>query len=672
MSYEELDDAQTPPPGAEEAPPPPGAALLEVLKRLPWAALMSLPVLLLENGTSLAWVRELPPAASGWMQWVWSCPVLFWAGLPLWRQLLGAVTTGLAGATTLPTVAAALAWLYSTGALLAAPGAEQPLLFDSAVLLTLTALLVRLVLLRAAAEDPALDALAALQPETATLVEGHGEKILPAAEAPVGALVRVPPGARLPVDGVVTSGRSHLDETALLGPSDPRPVEKGARVLAGTANGRGALTIKVEQAGDATLLAQIHRMLQQASAGAVQPAPLRRQWLAWLAPAALLLSTLVFLLWWRMGPAPSLPQAVLQALNTLAAACPAALALAAPLALRAGLFAAQRQGVVFSSARALAALAAADTLCINKSGLLTEGSPTVVEVAPLEGTSENDLLTAAAAVESLHSGPLAEAILRAARLRHLPAQPASEYQDFPGGGVLALVAGREVFVGRPSFLEAQGVELPAAVVEKARRMQETGHTVLVVVINEQPVGFISLADKLREEAPAEVEDLRAEALRVALLTGDGDVSTRRLLEPVKLDAIHTGLTAADKLAWVRTGQTAGEQILCVGPASGGQPLLEQADAGVSLGRGPLAPHGVTALAGGLEGVLTARRQARTCAAAMRSNVLFATGCIIIGALVCAVLKTPLHGALPHSLPAAALMLAGLLGVGLNSLRLRRR
>lgn len=652
--------------------------------RVRWSALMTAPVVLLSMGMDLPGVREIPATASGWIQLVWATPVVFWVGWPLLVRFGTSLRRGRLNMFTLIGLGVLSAWLYSLLAL-AAPGwlphslhhagGGPALYFESAAVITVLVLVGQLLELRArAATGSAIRALMDLTPRTALLLREGEEHEVPLEAVHLGDLLRIKPGARVPVDGVVTEGSSAVDESMLTG--EPMPQEKaaGARVTGGTVNGTGMLVMKAERVGADTLLSQIIDLTAQAQASRAPVQRLADRISAWFVPAVVAVAVLTFVLWWKLGPEPALPLAVVNAVAVLIIACPCALGLATPVAVTVGLGRGAQLGVLIKNAEMLERLHAVDTVMLDKTGTLTEGCPTVTEVWPLPGLAARDLLACAAAVEALSEHPLALAIVSAAKERGIPLAAVADFQAIPGGGVLGMIGENEVFVGQAGFLKRNGVLIDHDSLGRAARYQEQGCTVVIVVLNEKPLGLIAIKDAVKKSTPEAIQALHALGLRLQMVTGDAEATARRVAQDLGIDAVTAEVSPKDKLLEVYKLKEGGHLVAFAGDGINDAPALAAADVGVAMGTGTevaMQSAGVTLARGDLRLLVQALALSRATMRVIRQNLWFAFVYNGLGIPLAAGLLYPLTGWLLSPMVASAAMSLSSVSVILNSLRLRR-
>jgi Cu+-exporting ATPase len=649
--------------------------------RVRWSAAMTVPVVLLSMGMDLPVIRDISHDASGWMQFVWATPVVFWVGWPLLARFARSLRTLHFNMFTLIGLGVLAAWTYSVVALVApqwlphqATHGGMTLYFESAAVITVLVLLGQLLELRARnATGSAIRALMNLTPKTALLVRDGNEVETPVGEIQIGDVLRIKPGAGIPVDGVVTEGGSSVDESMLTGESMPQAKEAGAAVTGGTVNGNGAFLMRAERVGANTLLSQIVEMTAKAQASRAPVQRLADRVSAWFVPAVVGVAALTFLLWWQFGPQPSFAFAVVNAVAVLIIACPCALGLATPMAVTVGLGRGAQLGVLIKNAETLERLQDIDIVMLDKTGTLTEGKPTVTEVFPLPGLSARDLLACAAAVEAMSEHPLATAIVNAAKERNIPLATVTDFQSITGGGVLGNVGENEVFIGQESFLKKNGVFVSAECHTRSMQMQAEGCTVVIVVLNEKPLGLIAVKDKVKETTPAAIEALHAFGLKLQMITGDALATAQRVAKDLGIDEVAAEVSPKEKLLHVYQARGKDRHVAFAGDGINDAPALAAADVGIAMGTGTevaIQSASVTLLKGDLRALHHAFALSRATMKVIRQNLWFAFLYNGLGIPLAAGLLYPLTGWLLNPMIASVAMSLSSVSVILNSLRLR--
>lgn len=657
------------------------AELRELWWRLRWGSLMTLPVVVLSMGMDLPVIRDIPADASAWMQLVWATPVVFWCGWPLLVRFARSFATLKTNMFTLIGLGVLSAWVYST-LVVVAPDllphsgghGHAPVYFESAAVITVLVILGQLLESRARrATGSAIESLMKLAPQTAHLVDGSVEKEIPLDAVKPGDVLRIKPGGKIPVDGLVLEGVSTIDESMLTG--EPMPVMKkpASHVTSGTVNGNGTLVMKAERVGADTLLNQIIALTAQAQRSR---APVQRQAdrvSGWFVPVVVLIAALTFLVWWEFGPQPSLGFAIVNAVAVLIIACPCALGLATPMAVTTGMGRGAQLGVLIKDAETLERLGSIDTIMLDKTGTLTEGKPSVVEVHPLPGLSARDLLACAAAVEAASEHPIASAIVAASKERNIQLATVKDFQAVPGGGVLGTVGDKEVFVGQAAFLKKKGVFIDAECSTRSAELQASGFTVVLVVLDGRPLGLIALTDKIKESTKPAIEALHGLGLKFKMLTGDTRSTADRVAKDLRIDEVAAELSPHEKLVHVYQMKEQGRHAAYVGDGINDAPALTGADVGIAMGTGTdAAMHSasVTLVKGDLRGLHRAFTLSRATLRIIRQNLAFSFLYNAIGILIAAGVLYPFTGRLLSPMLASVAMSMSSLTVILNSLRLR--
>jgi Cu+-exporting ATPase len=640
--------------------------------RLYVAAALTVPVLVLAMGEMFApdLVHQVSPRMSGWLQWILTTPVFFWAGAPFLRRWWKSVRERDPNMFTLTVTGTGAAYFYSAAAILfwgRFPPEYQthhgiPLYFEAAAFITTVVLLGQILEQRAHARtDAAIRALMDLAPKIAHRIRPDGsEEDVPLASVQPGDLLRVRPGENLPVDGVLHAGSAEIDESMLTG--EPLPVGKaqGDKLSAGTLNTTGVFILRAQRVGADTLLAQIVKLVQQATESEAPIARLADRVSAWFTPVVLGLAAITFLAWGLFAPAQGWLYGLLNAVAVLIIACPCALGLATPVSLVTGIGRGAQAGVLVKDAAALEALAGATMLLIDKTGTLTEGRPEVVAVEPAQAFTAEQILGLAASAEAGSEHPLARAIVAAARKTGLKLSPATDFKAEPGAGVRARVAGRLVEVGRaPS-----SVLLP----------EQPTATLVAVSVEGKSAGIIALADTVKPTTPAAIAELRRQGLRVFMVSGDRAASAAAVAAALGLDGFHADVTPARKQELVREHQARGERVIFAGDGLNDAPALAAADVGIAMGTGTdVAMHsaGLVLVKGDLAALVRAVHLSRAVLGNIRQNLFWAFGYNVAGLPLAAGLLFPFTGWLLNPMFAGAAMSLSSISVVLNALRLRR-
>ena len=665
------------------AEPEDDGELRDMTRRLWIGGGLALPVFL------LAMAHMFPSAphwvmgdVSRWTQFVLSTPVVLWAGWPFFVRGWRSVLTRHLNMFTLIAMGVGTAWLYSAVAMLAPelfPAAMRGMdgvgiYFEAAAVIVVLVLLGQVLELRARSRTgSAIRALLNLAPATARLVEGDAEREVPLDQVAKGATLRVRPGDKIPVDGVVLEGKSNVDESMLTG--EPVPVEKAADapVTGGTINGTGSFLMRADRVGGETMLARIVQMVAEAQRSRAPIQGLADRVAGWFVPAVLGVAVLTFALWFFIGPEPRLAHAIVNAVAVLIIACPCALGLATPMSIMVGIGRGAQEGVLVKSAEAIERLEKVNVVVVDKTGTLTEGKPRLVEVRPASGTDADALLSAAASVEQQSEHPLAAAIVAGAKDRGLKLQTAQDFQSTTGGGVSARVDGREVIIGKLAFLQSRNVTGIDALAAEAEPLQRQGQTAMFVAIDGQPAGIVSVADPIKSSTPEAIRSLHALGLKIVMLTGDNQHTAEAVAKQLGLDDIEAGVNPSDKHARIEALRRNGKIVAMAGDGINDAPALAAADVGIAMGTGTdvaMESAGITLLKGDLRGIARAIRLSRALMGNIRQNLFFAFIYNALGIPIAAGLLYPFFGLLLSPIIAGAALSLSSVSVIANALRLR--
>jgi Cu+-exporting ATPase len=676
----------------------PNPELVDMTLRFWIAAALSLPVFALTMAAmvlDLGWVSvsidiggpagySLPidMATINWIGLICSTPVVLWAGWPFFERAWHSVRTAQPNMFTLIALGVGAAYLFSVAATIA-PGwfpegfrrhGTVEAYFDTAAVITVLVLLGQVLELRARGRtSAAIRALLGLAPKTARVVRNGHEADEPIATVRVGDVLRVRPGEKIPVDGVVIEGRSVVDESMLTGEPTPTEKEPGSRVTGGTINEVGSFLMRAERVGRDTVLAQIVRMVSDAQR---TRAPIQRMAdvvSGWFVPAVVIVAILAFAAWSIWGPEPRLAIALLSAVAVLIIACPCALGLATPMAIMVGTGRGATAGVLIRNAEALERLEKVDTLIIDKTGTLTEGKPQVTHVSVTPPFSEADVVRLAAGLEQASEHPLAAAIVAGARTRGLSPPPVSAFQSHTGQGVSGTVEGRPVLVGTATLLKERGIDL-ASSGSFAEERRAAGETVMFVAIDGRLAGAVAVSDPIKPSTAEAIRLLHQDGLHIVMLTGDNRVTAQAVAKTLGIDEVIAEVMPAEKRAVVQRLQQEGRVVAMAGDGINDAPALAQADVGIAMGTGAdvaIESAGITLVKGDLRGVARARRLSRATMRNIRQNLFLAFVYNAVGVPVAAGVLYPLTGTLISPIWASAAMTFSSISVIANALRLKR-
>ena len=663
------------------------AELKDMSRRFWFSAALAIPVFLSAMAAEF-WPDTvagiIAPRMRQWLELVLATPVVVWGGWIFYVRAIQSVINRSLNMFTLIGLGVAVAWGYSVVATVA-PGmfpasvfndlGVVPVYFEAAAVITALVLLGQVLELRARSQtNAAIRMLLGLAPKTARIVRDDGrEEDIPLDQVKPGDRLRIRPGEKVPVDGVVVEGSSHVDESMVTG--EPVPVEKkaGDRVIGATVNGTGSLLMTAERVGSETLLAQIVQMVAEAQRSRAPIQKLADVVSGYFVPAVVLVAVITLIVWGLWGPEPRLAHAVINAVAVLIIACPCALGLATPMSIMVGTGRGATLGVLFKNAEALEVMRKVDTLVVDKTGTLTEGHPELVKVTPVGDFGEDELLRLAASVERSSEHPLAAAIVRGAETRGMELASAGDFQSITGKGVIARVEGHTVALGNVRLLESIGVEtgdLPA----RADRDRAEGQTVMFVAVDDEPAGLLGVADPIKESTPEAIRSLHEEGIEIVMLTGDNRKTAEAVAGRLGIDRVQAEVMPDQKADVVKALQAEGRIVAMAGDGINDAPALAQAQVGIAMGTGTdvaMESAGVTLVKGDLRGIVRARRLSRATMRNIRQNLFFAFVYNSLGVPVAAGILYPFFGILLSPIIAATAMSFSSVSVIFNALRLRR-
>jgi Cu+-exporting ATPase len=656
--------------------------LVDMTRRF-WIALaLTAPVFVIEMGGHLGLIH-LAPALSNWISLALSTPVVLWAGAPFFARGWRSIVSRNLNMFTLIAMGTGVAWFASVVATLAPdlfPPAFRdmhgaaPVYFEAAAVITVLVLLGQVLELRARQKTSgALRALLGLAPKSARRIAAHGDEDVAIEAIAVGDLLRVRPGEKVPVDGVITEGRSSVDESMVTGESMPVSKADGDRVIGGTVNQNGALVVRAEKVGRETMLARIADMVARAQRSRAPVQRLADRVAGWFVPAVIAVAMAAFAAWAMVGPEPRFSYGLVAAVTVLIIACPCALGLATPMSIMVGVGRGAHAGILTRDAGVLEQLERADTLVIDKTGTLTEGKPKVVAVLPAAGFDENELLRLAASVERASEHPLAQAVLNAALERGVPLSEAPGFVSFAGKGAVATVEGKQVALGNAMLMRELSVTADE-LNRSAEQAREHGATAILVAIDGRAAGVIAIADPVKPSAKPALRALRDDGMRIVMLTGDNVTTARAVGKTLDIDEIEAGVLPERKSEVVQRLRGEGRVVAMAGDGVNDAPALAAADIGIAMGGGTdvaIESAGVTLLTGDLTGLLRARRLSRATMRNIRQNLAFAFLYNAAGVPIAAGALYPWFGIVLSPMIGAAAMALSSVSVIANALRLAR-
>jgi P-type Cu+ transporter len=660
---------------------------LRDMRRRFWiSSALAIPVLVLTMADSVPGHR-LELVASGraqaWFEFALATPVVLWGGWPFFARAWTSLVNRSLNMFTLIGLGVAVAYVYSVVATVVpgvfpdsfqGPAGVVAPYFEAASVIVALVLLGQVLELKARNQTgAAIKALLGLAPKTARLVRSDGTELdIPLEAVSPGDRLRIRPGEKIPVDGVVVDGSSSVDESMISG--EPIPVEKqsGARVTGATVNGTGTLVMRAERVGSDTLLGQIVRLVSEAQRSRAPIQKLADAVAGYFVPMVIGVAAITFLVWAFWGPAPRMGHAVVNAVAVLIIACPCALGLATPVSILVATGKGATLGVLFKNAEAIELLRKVDTLVVDKTGTLTEGKPKLVSIEALGGFDATRLLRLAASVERASEHPLAVAIVKGAEERHIELAPTEAFQSLTGRGVRGRVDNIEIALGNHKLLEELAVD-PGPWAQKAETMRAGGETVMFIVAEKQLIGLLGVADLIKETTPEALRVLQEDGIRVVMLTGDGKTTAQSVASKLRIDDVVAEVLPQDKARAVQRLQSEGRFVAMAGDGINDAPALAQAQVGIAMGTGTdvaMQSAGVTLVKGDLRGIVRARALSRSTMRNIRQNLFFAFVYNSIGIPIAAgVLYPYFHILLSPMIAAAAMSFSSVSVIG-NALRLR--
>jgi Cu+-exporting ATPase len=660
--------------------------LLDRTRRLWISVGLSVPMLvLMVSGLlpSMPLQHLLPPTVWAWIEFALTTPVVLWCGWPFFVRGWQSVMNRSLNMFTLIALGTGAAYFYSVVATVAPQifptsfrdvAGQIPVYFEPAAVIIALVLLGQVMELRARSQTgSAIRTLLGLAPKMARRVDEQGsETDVPLEQVQVGNRLRVRPGEKVPVDGVVLDGHSFVDESMVSG--EPMPVEKsaGAKVTAGTVNGTGGFLMRAERVGADTLLAQIVKMV---SAAQRTRAPIQRladRVASYFVPAVIVASVATFVVWFFVGPEPRFAHALVNAVAVLIVACPCALGLATPMAIMVGTGRGAGAGILIRNAEALERFGEVDTLVVDKTGTLTEGRPALTAFAPQDGFDADEILGLVASLERASEHPLAAAIVKVAETKKLTLSDVQGFTSITGKGVKGSVNGRQVAVGNAELFRELGIDA-SLLTAQAEEMRREGQTVMLIAIDSRSAGVVGVSDPIKASTHDAIRELKAAGLKIIMVTGDHATTARAVADVLGIE-FEAGVLPAQKAEVVKALQRRGSIVAMAGDGVNDAPALAQADVGIAMGTGTdvaIESAGITLVKGDLRGILRARRLSQATMRNIRENLFFAFVYNATGVPLAAGVLFPAFGLLLNPMIAAAAMSFSSVSVISNSLRLRK-
>lgn len=660
--------------------------LRDMTRRFIVSAIFTAPLLVITMGNLFPDQpidRLIGHAVAQWAELVFATPVILYCAWPFFVRAAQSVRNMSPNMFTLVGMGVGVAYLFSVVATLA-PGIFPPafrddagqvdVYFEAAAFITMLVLLGQVLELRARSQTgSAIRELLELAPPTAILVGENGaDAEVPIERLKVGDRVRVRPGDKVPIDGVVTEGRSAVDESMITGEPIPVSKEPGLPVTGGTVNMTGSFVMKVDRVGSDTMLAQIVQMVADAQRSRAPIQKMVDAVAAWFVPAVIVVAIISFVVWSIIGPSPAMAYALIAAISVLIIACPCALGLATPMSIMVAAGKGAQNGVLIKDAEALETFEKITTIVVDKTGTLTEGKPRLVAVQTVAGIDERRMLSLVAAAERSSEHPLASAIVAGATERGIDPYEAEGFDSITGKGIRATVDSVEVGIGSPKMMESMGIDSSSlkASADEARRQ---GQTAMLVGIDGHLAGMIAVADPIKESTRSAIEAMHKLGLRVVMLTGDNETTARAIAAQLDIDDVRADVLPQQKADVIKELQSAGERVAMAGDGVNDAPALAQADIGIAMGTGSgvaIESAGMTLIGGDLRGLVRARKLSASTMRNIRQNLFFAFVYNAAGVPIAAGVLFPIFGLLLSPMIAAAAMSLSSVSVIVNALRLR--
>lgn len=669
----------------------PSHELLDMSRRLKFAVPLTLPLFVIAMSDMIPGVNlqtRINPNLVSWLQLLLATPVVLWCGWPFFVRAVESIKHRSPNMFTLVGLGVGVAYIYSAaGVFFPAAFPESfrvhgqmhgqvGLYFEAAAVIVTLVILGQVLELRARSQTgAAIRALLGLAPKTARRVGADGlDEDVALETIKVGDLLRVRPGEKIPTDGVVTEGRSAVDESMISGEPIAQEKNPDDKVVGGTLNQKGSLVIRAEKIGSDTLLSQIVKLVSEAQRSRAPIQKLADKVAFVFVPTVIVVSILTFIVWLIWGPEPRVAHALVNAISVLIIACPCALGLATPMSIMVASGRGASLGVLFKDAEAIEILRKVDTLVVDKTGTLTEGKPRVTKITSLGSSTEDEILKIAASLEAPSEHPLAGAILDYAQAKNLAFDKIDDFQSTTGKGIAGKIGDRRVFAGNLAMAEAEQATPDAKTLRLVDEMRVDGQTVLYIGEPGKLLGVVSLADPIKESTPAALKELKEAGIRIVMITGDNETTAKAVAKKLGIDDVVADVLPAGKAEAVKKLQAEGRIVAMAGDGVNDAPALSQAQVGIAMGNGTdiaLQSAHIALLKGDLRGILRARKLSEATIANIKQNLIFAFGYNALGVPIAAGVFYPVFGWLLNPMVAAAAMALSSISVIGNALRLRR-
>ncbi len=646
-------------------------------------AVLSLPVLILAMSSMTPVLDHLISSnLSRWLQFILSTPVILWAGWPFFQRGYQSVINRYLNMFSLISLGVGVAYIYSVMTLFFPHffpasflhNGEISIYFETAAVITVLVLLGQVLELKARSQTSrAIKILLGRAAKSARIVEHQKEREIPIDQVKIGDILRVRPGDKIPVDGIITEGKSLINETMLTG--EPIPIEKGVSnsVIGGTINQTGSFLMRAEKVGKETLLSRIVQMVAEAQRSQAPIQSLADQVASYFVPIVVVIAILTFIIWSWIGPAPSVVHGLVNAVAVLIIACPCALGLATPMSIMVGMGRGAETGILIKNGEVLEKLEKVKTIVVDKTGTLTEGRPKLTEVIVNEKEKENEILRLAAAVEQYSEHPFASAIIQGAQERSLNLPKVDNFQSITGGGVSGRVENHEILVGKLNFLQERKVSGIAMLLQKVQGLQKQDQTVLCVAIDGEIAGLMTVTDPIKTSTPDAIRELHQLGQKIVMLSGDNEQTAEFVAKKLNIDEVYANVTPDSKQKFIQQAKEKGECVAMAGDGINDAPALATADVGIAMGTGTdvaMESADVTLVKGDLIGIVRAIHLSQAMMQNIRQNLFFAFIYNGLGIPIAAGLLYPFTGLLLNPMIAALAMSLSSVSVIGNALRLR--
>ncbi|PMP70714.1 MAG: copper-translocating P-type ATPase [Thermodesulfovibrio aggregans] len=658
--------------------------LIDMRRRFWISFVLTIPLILVTMGPviSMPLKKFFPHELMKWLEFIAATPVVLWGGLPFFVRFWQSISSRNLNMFTLIGLGVGVAYGYSVVATFMPEifppsfrkNGEVPVYFEAAAVIVTLVLLGQVLELKARSKTAAaIKALLGLAPKTARIIKDGIEEDIPVDHVKIGDLIRIRPGEKIPVDGIVIEGKSYVDESMITGESIPVYKEKGDRVIAATVNGTGMLIIKAEKVGADTLLSQIVRMVSEAQRSRAPVQKLADIVAAYFVQIVVAVAIITFIVWAWLGPEPKMTHAIINAVAVLIIACPCALGLATPVSIMVAMGKGATMGVLFKNAEAIELMKKVDTVVVDKTGTLTVGKPELVEIVPVQGFKEDEILYFAASLERSSEHPFASAIVRAAQERNIKLTDVMDFESITGKGLIGRIDGYRIIVGNHKLLDDLGIDF-SELSKKADSLRAEGATVIYVAIDEKVMGVLAVADSIKQTTAQAIDALHKEGIRIFMVTGDNKITAQAVAKKLNIDEVIAEVLPAEKARIVKKLQQEGRIVAMAGDGINDAPALAQADVGIAMGTGTdvaMQSADVTLVKGDLMGIVRARRLSRATMRNIKQNLFWAFIYNTIGVPIAAGVLYPFFGILLSPVLAAAAMSFSSVSVVGNALRLKK-